>query len=63
VGIVDWSFYPDAEALRAAEADVLDPWAPVTTTVRRRSTAKTRSLTLDVASSLDGTLEASPPSG
>ena len=58
--IVDWSFYPDAAALGAAEADVMQPWAgPTITTVRLTLTPKIHQRTLNVRSSLDGTLEIS----
>ena len=55
--VVDWSFLPDKAALAAAEADVVQPWAPTVTTFRRSLGAKSRPWTLSVKTSLDGVIE------
>jgi len=65
--LVDSSFYPDANALAAAERDVMQPWtAPVTRAVasRFRPTGP-KSWALKVATPLDGSFEArlTMPSG
>jgi hypothetical protein len=54
--VVDQSFYPDAGALQAAEADVLEPWtAPTSTTKRARfSSNGSRSSSLSITTPLDG---------
>jgi hypothetical protein len=56
--IIDDSFLPDAQTLRAAEEDVLDPWVgPTVTTVRGRFVARgKRSWLLPIPTPLDGDL-------
>ena len=57
--IVDLSFYPDAEKLRAAERDVVDPWAsPVSRVWRARFAAtRRREWGQRVSTPLDGVLD------
>jgi len=59
-GLVDGSFYPDRAALRAAERDVVDPWAGATTTrwSGRFRKSDPRRRILPVATPLDGELTA-----
>jgi hypothetical protein len=57
--IVDASFRPDAAALSAVRADVLEPWAaPVVTPKRVVFSARGRTWTIKVATPLDGELSA-----
>ena len=58
--IVDWSFYPSAADLQAAEADVTKPWLTATeTTSQHRLSKKTPRWTAKLTTSLDGTLDVS----
>jgi hypothetical protein len=55
--IVDQSFYPTTSALGLLEQDVTAPWTKPTTSVSRGSlSARSRTRTFSVATTLDGTL-------
>jgi hypothetical protein len=56
--IVDWTFYPDAGALRAVEQDVLQPWTGPTSKGLRARFAKGKKVwTLPLETPLDGLLD------
>ncbi len=55
--LVDPSFEPDAAALAAVRADVLQPWtAPTVATIRGRFAGSSRSWTRSISTPLDGDL-------